>query len=193
MVPQERATQGARDLWVQTIRDHGGSLTPRARLAAHTIASYADTDGSRCFPSAETIAHGMGQSVDTAWRAIRDLETDGWLIRRVQRGRTVFVLLIPDDALTATVDQMVEVSSLAHEPVVGGCDGRPERCTCTRRAATAQVRRAIAAVLVEPAPLQPYQVSTSPRQEQTRARGRPRLSGPRQVSEFCETTSMDRW
>lgn len=85
------------------------TLTPTARLVGLVLASYGDWDGSRIFPSVDTLASGTGKGVRTVFKALGELEHAGF-VRRIQRpGRSTYYLLtLPDvetvDTTPATTD-----------------------------------------------------------------------------------------
>lgn len=67
-------------------------------LVALTLATYANRDGTRVFPSQGSIAKGQGISVDTVRRALRDLEALGYLVRVAEATptrATEYVLTLP--------------------------------------------------------------------------------------------------
>lgn len=169
--------------WIRAVRDHGGSLEPRARLAAMVIASYADPDGSNCWPSVATVARGMGVSERTAQRALDDLEQAGWLVRWFRSGgSTVFRFLLPDDALAKAVDVALADDggvTRVHIAVTGRCTGVRGECFCAPLET----------------PVSPDLVTTSsvPRQTVSRRSRRQGRAAPRPVESFAQDDTLRRW
>jgi hypothetical protein len=87
------------DVWRRTIRDHP-SLSPKARLLGHTLSSYMQGDGSRCFPSNALVMRNMGtKSVCTLDNARRELVDAGLLHVRRGGGKrsNMYVPLMPTE------------------------------------------------------------------------------------------------
>jgi hypothetical protein len=94
------------------------ALSPLARHTLQTLATYADPDGSNCYPTYQGLADRMGRSRGVAGDGLRELEQRGWLERRTcsvdgQR-RTLFVPLVPapgDAASSGPPDDPRDASS----------------------------------------------------------------------------------
>lgn len=175
--------QNVTNAWIRAVRDHGGALEARARLAALVVASYADADGSNCFPSVETVARGMGMSDRTAQRALDDLEQAGWLVRWFRPGgSTVYRFLIPDEALAVAVDEALADDggvTRVHVAVTGRCTGVRGACSC--------------------APIEPSvspdlgSTSSAPRQTGPRPGKRRGRAAPRAAAAFVPSDTLNPW
>ncbi|MFC8008890.1 helix-turn-helix domain-containing protein [Streptomyces cinereoruber] len=97
--------QSVRNAWINRLRDEAlRARRPEVSKAAHIgilIATYADADGSRAFPSKETLAAIAGVSEDTITRCVRLLMAADLLGRRRRPNQSsMYQLLIP----TARID-----------------------------------------------------------------------------------------
>lgn len=98
--------------WQRAVRD--SDLKPGERLAAFVIATYADGNG-RCFPSYETIAAGMGQTVPSAVRAVRGLRA-AHLLLSVQKGRRRYLYLVTPESSMITGDHRPGSPVITEQP-----------------------------------------------------------------------------
>src|SRR4051794_9769232 len=69
--------------WHKAVRD--SDLRPALKLLLHTLSTWMDDVGGRCWPSAEVIAEAVGVKRQTVWTQLDEVETAGWL-RVVSKG-----------------------------------------------------------------------------------------------------------
>jgi hypothetical protein len=114
--------------WLKQLRD--ADISSRAKLAGHTIATYADR-GGRAYPGYARIAQGMGlspTSKKTIQKAVRELESAGLITIERPSRRSSFVYLLTPSAASATTTQTAEYglgdhhSVVVDEPASGGSD-----------------------------------------------------------------------
>ncbi|MFG2899547.1 helix-turn-helix domain-containing protein [Streptomyces zaomyceticus] len=92
--------QSVRNAWINRVRDEAlRARRPEVSKAVHIgilIATYANADGSRSYPSNETLAAIAGVSEETVTRCVRLLLAAELLVRRRRPNQSsVYQLLIP--------------------------------------------------------------------------------------------------
>lgn len=84
----QRKPQNFSFLWLYAIQRES-DLSKTARGVAAALFARMDADGSNCYPSYALIGREAGVSRKTAQRAVKELETCGWIEIRLRGGMRV--------------------------------------------------------------------------------------------------------